>query len=221
MYSIDPYIQFPLLTSSNQRNGQGEIEIPSDVWRERLGLYALRQMRRRRCMPQYFNFLEGHTYLLNEEYRCSFSLQTLWPPNIREGMIFSTFLFPPVKWSTFRLFLALHFERTYEVVACLIRAFQKIFFPFSFSQPWGKLESPFHSFLVLRSKKRSPTKSKIGRAPKEGSGIFLGVWGTAGSTSTCNSKIRGALKDLELEVDLVHETTSGAYCGKQCAPIQV
>ncbi len=33
---------------------------------------------------------------------------------------------------------------------------------------------------------------------------------TAGFTSKHNSKIRGALKDLELLADLVHETTSGA-----------
>ena len=33
---------------------------------------------------------------------------------------------------------------------------------------------------------------------------------TAGFTSKYTSKIRGALKDLELQADLVHETTSGA-----------
>ena len=33
---------------------------------------------------------------------------------------------------------------------------------------------------------------------------------TAGFTSKYNSKIRGALKDLELQSDPVHETTSGA-----------
>ena len=44
---------------------------------------------------------------------------------------------------------------------------------------------------------------------------------TAGFTSKYNSKIRDALKDLELQADLVHETTSGAQCGKQWAPIQV
>ncbi len=34
--------------------------------------------------------------------------------------------------------------------------------------------------------------------------------GTAGFTSKYNSKIRRALKDLELQADLVHEKTSGA-----------
>ena len=33
---------------------------------------------------------------------------------------------------------------------------------------------------------------------------------TAVFTSKYNSKIRGALKDLELQADLVHKTTSGA-----------
>ncbi len=33
---------------------------------------------------------------------------------------------------------------------------------------------------------------------------------TTGFTSKYNSKIRGSLTDLELQADLVHETTSGA-----------
>ncbi len=36
-----------------------------------------------------------------------------------------------------------------------------------------------------------------------------------------SSKIRRALKDLELQADLVHETTSGAFGGEQWVPIQV
>ncbi len=63
------------------------------------------------------------------------------------------------------------------------------------------------------------------RLVRSGNGLLLlpprALLVTAGFTSKYTSKIRGALKDLELQADLVHETTSGALCGEQWAPIQV
>ena len=44
---------------------------------------------------------------------------------------------------------------------------------------------------------------------------------TAGLTSKYDSKIRGALKGLEWQAELVHEKKSGAHCGKQLVLIQV